>query len=79
MQGHSQVMHGEMDGTMRFSASSRSRTLYPGMASVVGHVTQAATTVPWDFENAKIEGICDCRATARRRIAKRMVRRDSAH
>jgi len=58
-------MQGETDGTRRFSASSRSRTLYPDMAPVVGHVTEGATTVPWDFENAKIEYICDCRATGR--------------
>jgi len=65
LQGHSQATHGEMDGTTRFSALSRSSTQYPKMAQVVGHVTQGATTVPWDFENAKIEGICDRRATAR--------------
>ena len=79
MQGDSQATHSEADGTTRFSALSRSRTLYAGMALVVGHVTEGATTVLQDFENAKTEDICDCRATARRRMAKRMARGHSAH
>jgi len=79
LQGHRQATQGETDGTRRFSASSRSRTLYPGVALVVGHVTEGATTVPRDFENAKLEDICDRRATARQRRVKRMVRGDSAH
>ena len=58
-------MHGETDGTMRFCALNRFRTRYPGVAVVVEHVTEGATTLPRDFENAKIEYICDCRATAR--------------
>ena len=72
------MTQGETDGTRRFSASSRSRTRYPKVAQVVRHVTEAGTTVPRDFENAKIEDICDCRATARQRRVKRMVRGDSA-
>jgi len=40
LQGHSQVTHGETDGTRTFRASSRSRTLYPGGALVVRHVRE---------------------------------------
>ena len=43
------------------------------------HVAESGTTVLRDVENAKIEDIYDCRAAARRRMVKRMVRRDSAH
>jgi len=52
---------------------------YPKAAQVVRHVTDAGTTVPQDFENAKMVDISDCRATARRCMVKRMSRRDSAH
>ena len=79
MQGHSQATHGETDGTARFSVWSRFRTLYPGGALVVGHVTEGVTTVLPDFENVKIEDICDSRATARRRMVKWMARGYLAH
>jgi len=72
-------MHGETDGTRSFGASIRSRTLYPGVVLVVEHVTVGATTVAQDFENAKIESISDCRATAGQRMVKRVARGDSAH
>jgi len=49
------------------------------VSQVVRHVTEAGTTVPRDFENAKIEDISDCRAMARQRMVKRMLRQDSAH
>ena len=52
---------------------------YPTAAQVVRDVIEAGTTMPRDFENVKIEDICNCRATARQRMVKRMVRRDSAH
>ena len=79
MQGHSWAMHGEMDGTIRFGTLNRSRTRYPGVAVVVEHVTEGARTVLQDFENAKIEDICDSRATARRRMVKWMARGYLAH
>ena len=78
MQGHSEATHGQTDVTTRFSASNRSMTRYRKVAQVVRHVTEAGTTVPRDFENAKLEDICDRRATARQRRVKRMVRGDSA-
>ena len=52
---------------------------YPTAAQVVRDVIEAGTTMPRDFKNVKIEDICNCRATARQRMVKRMVRRDSAH
>ena len=48
------------------------------VAQIVRHVAAEGETVLRDFKNAKIEDISDCRATARRRMVKRMVRRDSA-
>ena len=42
-------------------------------------VTELGTTMLRDFVNAKIEVISDCRASARQRMVKGMVRRDSAH
>ena len=42
-------------------------------------VTGAGRTVLRDFENAKMEDISDCRATARRRMVIQMARRDLGH
>jgi len=49
------------------------------VAQLVGHVSEGATTVVRDFENAKTMDVYACRTTTTDPIAKRMARGDSAH
>ena len=79
MQGRSEATDGQTDGTTRFNASDRCRTRYPKVSQGVRHVVEPGRTMRRHFENAKIEDISECRATVRRRMVKRMVRRDSGH
>jgi len=65
VQGRSEATDGQTDGTTRFNASDRCRMRYPKVSQVVRDVTDAGTTVPWHFENAKIQDISEFRATAR--------------
>ena len=51
-------------------------TRYPKVSQVVRHVVEPGRTMWRDFENAKIEDVSECRATARQRMVKRMVRQD---
>jgi len=73
LQVHSEATHGQTDSTTRFSASNRSMMRYPRVSQVVRCVTEVGTTVPWYFENVKMEDISDCRATVGRRMVKRML------
>ena len=79
MESHSKMAHGQMDGTTRFSASNRYMMPYPKVTQEVKHVTEVGTTVLWDLKKAKIECSSECRAIARQRMVKWIIRQDSAH